>query len=64
MIDVLGHDSALLRLYWAGDNLGEKGVMVGWGDYLHIIWKCIVLLLYLGYICEYSAIYSCIYLYN
>ena len=20
MIDVLGHDSALLRLYWAGDN--------------------------------------------
>ena len=23
MIGVLGHDSALLRLYWAGDNLGE-----------------------------------------
>ena len=23
MIDVLGHDSALLWLYWAGDNLGE-----------------------------------------
>ena len=25
MIGVLGHDSALLRLYWAGDNLrGQK----------------------------------------
>ena len=23
MIGVLGHDSALLRLYWAGDNLSE-----------------------------------------
>ena len=23
MICVLGHDSALLRLYWVGDNLGE-----------------------------------------
>ena len=23
MIGVLGHDSSLLRLYWAGDNLGE-----------------------------------------
>ena len=23
MNGVLGHDSALLRLYWAGDNLGE-----------------------------------------
>ena len=23
MIGVLGHDSALLRLNWAGDNLGE-----------------------------------------
>ena len=23
LIGVLGHDSALLRLYWAGDNLGE-----------------------------------------
>ena len=23
MIGVLGHDSAMLRLYWAGDNLGE-----------------------------------------
>ena len=24
MIGVLGHDSALLRLNWAGDNLGEQ----------------------------------------
>ena len=24
-IDILCHDSALLRLYWAGDNLGEHG---------------------------------------
>ena len=24
MIGVSGHDSALLRLYWAGDNLGES----------------------------------------
>ena len=23
MIGVIGHDSALLKLYWAGDNLGE-----------------------------------------
>ena len=23
MIGALGHESALLRLYWAGDNLGE-----------------------------------------
>ena len=23
MIDVLGHESALLKLYWARDNLGE-----------------------------------------
>ena len=30
MISVLGHDSALLRLYWAGDNVGEwVGVGVG-----------------------------------
>ena len=24
MIGILGHDSALLRLYWAGDILGER----------------------------------------
>ena len=24
MIDVLCHDSALLRLYWDGDNLGDR----------------------------------------
>ena len=32
----LGHDSALLRLYWAGDNLGEHNM--GWNNgmqYLH-----------------------------
>ena len=23
MFDVLGHHSALFRLYWSGDNLGE-----------------------------------------
>ena len=23
MIGVLGHDPALVKLYWAGDNLGE-----------------------------------------
>ena len=23
MIGVLGHDTALLRLYWAGDNVGD-----------------------------------------
>ena len=27
MNGVLGHDSALLRLYWAGDNLGELGII-------------------------------------
>ena len=29
MIGVLGHDSALLRLYWAGDNLGK------WGEFCY-----------------------------
>ena len=30
MIVVLGHDSALLRLYWAGDNLGEHITLMLW----------------------------------
>ena len=29
MNGVLGHDSALLRLYWAGDNLGK------WDEFCH-----------------------------
>ena len=30
MIGVLGHDSTLLRLYWAGDNLGERDEFLLW----------------------------------
>ena len=32
MIGVLGHDSAMLRLYWAGDNLGE------WDEFCYESW--------------------------
>ena len=33
MIGVLGHDSALVRLYWAGDNLGESYLLrTSYGD--------------------------------
>ena len=28
MIGVLGHDSALLRLYWAGDNFGRMRLIL------------------------------------
>ena len=32
MNDVLGHDSALVRLHWAGDKLGDTVKKVlGWG---------------------------------
>ena len=34
MSDVLGHDSALVRLYWAGNNLSTFGCKIQSGSHL------------------------------
>ena len=38
VIGVLGHDSALLRLYWAGDNLGNMICVCMCGVSMFVIW--------------------------
>ena len=40
MIGVLGHGSALVRLYWGGDNMGLLAHVIG----LYIIYKTGILL--------------------
>ena len=53
MIGVLGHDSALLKLYSAGDNLGEWdefcysfNIWPDWNQALKFVFDCIFCLKY------------------